>query len=224
MTTFWRAVLTIAWKDLLLELRTKEIVSSLLVFALLVAVVFNFAIDPLPELVALALPGMLWIAFVFAGILGLNRTYVREKDRESLTGLMLSPVGRDAIYFGKLLGILVFMLIVEVLMYPVFAVLFGLPLFMPRLLVIAFPATLGFAAVGTIFSAMAVHTRSREVMLPLLFFPIALPIIVAAVESSAGVLEGAGWASMSRWLQLMGVFDILFLVVSSFAFEYVLEE
>ena len=224
MTVFWRVVLAIAWKDVLLELRTKDIVSSLLVFSLLVAVIFNFAIDPTPAMVALVVPGMLWVAFIFAGILGLNRTFVLEKDRGSLTGLMLGPVGRDAIYFGKLLGILVFMLVVEVLMYPLFAVLFDLPLFLPRLVVVAFLATLGFAAVGTVFSAMATNTRSREVMLPVLFFPISIPVIIAAVEASGGVLEGVGWGELAKWLQLIAVFDILFVVASFLTFEYVLEE
>ena len=222
--SFLRPIWTLAWKDILLEIRTKDIITPVVVFALLVVVIFNFAIDPTPQMVAIVAPGVLWVAFTFAGILGLNRSFILEKDKGSLDGLMLCPVSRDTIYFGKVLGTYIFMLAVEAIMFPVFSVLFNLSLFRPEIILVAVLATLGFAAVGTVFSAMAVNIRSREVMLPVLFFPIVIPVIIAAVEATAVVLGGESWADMSRWVQLIGVFDIIFLVVSAFTFHFVLEE
>ena len=224
MSLFWRATLAILWKDVLLEVRTKDIITSLLVFAILVMVIFNFAFRPTAAVVALVAPGVLWVAFTFAGVLGLNRTFVLEKDRGSMEGLMLAPVGRDAIYVGKLLGSFLFMLVVEALMLPVFTGLFNVPLWHVEFLLMLVLATLGFAAVGTVFSAIAVNTRSREIMLPILFFPIVLPVVIGAVQSSSAVLDGESWSAISRWLQLVIAFDVIFLVVSSLVFEYVLEE
>lgn len=221
---FWRATLAILWKDLLLEVRTKDIITSLVVFAILVVVIFNFAFPPIPRVVALVTPGILWVAFTFAGILGLNRVFVLEKDRGNLEGLMLAPVGRDAIYFGKMLGSFLFMLIVEALILPIFTVLFNVPLWNVEFLLMMLLATLGFAAVGTVFSAIAINTRSREVMLPVLFFPIVLPVVISAVQMTGMSLQGDSWSTMFRWLQLVIAFDVIFLVVSSLTFEYVLEE
>ena len=137
---------------------------------------------------------------------------------------MLCPVSRDVIFFGKMLANLLFMLTVEALILPIFSVLFNLSLFMPEVIVIAFLATVGFAAVGTLFSAMAVNTRSREIMLPILFFPVVAPVLIAAVEASAVVIGGRSWSDMGRWPQLIAVFDVLFLVASAFVFQFTLED
>ena len=224
MGPYLRSVLAVYAKDVRLEARTKETVSALLVFTLLVAFIFNFAFDPTPQVLALVAPGIVWVAYVFTGILGLNRTFVLEQDRGTLEGLLLAPVGREAIYLGKLLGALTVMLVVEALMVPVFLVLYDFSLFSGWFVATAVLATVGFAAVGTLFSAIAVHTRAREVLLPLLFLPVALPVIIAAVSSTSWVLRDGGWPEMGRWLQLMLAFDVLFLVVSSWAFDFVVEE
>ncbi|MBI2871826.1 MAG: heme exporter protein CcmB [Chloroflexi bacterium] len=224
MTNFWRAVLTILWKDILLEVRAKETITPVLVFAFLVVIIFNFAFEPTPLLVVTVAPGILWVAFTFAGVLGLSRSFAVEKDKGSLDGLMLAPVGREAIYFGKLLGSFLFMLVVELLMLPPFLVLFNVPLFEPEFLITAMVATLGFAAVGTVFSAMSVNTRAREIMLPVLFFPIVLPVIIGAVAASGPILEEGSWSDIAGWLQFMVAFDAIFLVVSSLTFQFVLEE
>ena len=180
-------VATLAWKDILLEIRTRDIIVSVLVFSFLVVVVFNFALNSTPNLADDLAPGILWVAFAFAGILAMNRAFVLEKDRGSLEGLLLTPVSRDAIYFGKMLGTFLFMVVVEVALLPIFAVLFDFSSFSVGLVLAILLATLGFAAVGTLFSAIAVNTRSREIMLPVLFLPVILPVIIGAVESSAGV-------------------------------------
>ena len=199
MSGFLSPILTLALKDILLEIRTKEIVSSALLFAFLVVIIFNFAFDPSPAVVALVVPGILWVAFTFAGVLGINRSFILEKDKGNMDGLLLCPVSRDVIYAGKMVGIFLFMLVVEMLLLPVFAALYGFPLFIPELLLIVVLATLGFAAVGTLFSAMAVNTRSRETMLPLLLLPITIPVIIAAVESTSTILSGDTQGQLGRW-------------------------
>jgi heme exporter protein B len=221
---FARKVAAIVWKDLVAELRTKEIFTSMFVFALLVVVIFNFAFElRRVELEAIG-PGVLWVAFTFAGVLGLNRAFVLEKDRGCLEGLMLCPVDRSAIYVGKLVGILIFMTIMEAIALPIFAVLSNLPLFFPGLIPIIFLGTLGFATVGTLFSAMAVNTRTREVMLPVLLFPIVVPVIIAAVKATGQVLGGQPLSATADWLNLMVAFDVIFFIVAVLAFEYVVEE
>ena len=217
-------ILAILWKDILLESRTREMVMPILVFSFLVIAVFNFVIDPKPALVAAVAPGVLWVAFTFAGMLGLNRSFAMEKEHGGIEGLMMSPVGRDLIYLGKMLGTFFFILVVELIMLPVFAAIFNLPLFEPGLLLITVLATFGFATVGATFSAMAVNTRAREILLPILFFPIAVPVIIAAAEATRAVLAGDSFGDYSRWLQLMAAFDVMFVVIAALTFDFVLGE
>ena len=224
MKAFWAPILAILWKDLVLEFRTKDIVVSVLVFALLVIVIFSFAIEPTPKMVVLVAPGILWAAFTFGGVLGFARSFALEKDNNSLHALMLTPVGREAIFFGKMVGNFLFMLLVEVIVFPVFAVLFNLPLTIPGFVPVALLGTLGIACVGTTFSSMAANTRSREVMLPLLFFPVVLPLIIAAVEASGTLIRGDGVTDLGRWIPFLAVFDAVFLVVCPVAFNVVIEE
>ena len=235
MKNYLGVVLAILAKDVLLELRTKDILVTTLVFGLLVIVVFSFALDPTPTMVATVAPGILWVAFTFGGVLGLNRSFSIESARGNLQGLMLAPVGRDAIYFGKFLGSFLFMMGVEVVIYPLFAALFNLPLLMYELIPMAVLATIAVAAVGTVFSAMAVNTRSREVMLPLLFFPVVVPVIIAATEATGILLREAvprGEAApyllaepgVSIWIPLLVVFDTVFLVICPAAFSFIIED
>ena len=222
MKTMTLAVLTILWKDVILELRTKDIVVSALVFALLVIVVFSFAITPTPQTVAFVAPGILWISFTFGGVLGLNRSMALERESGGLHALMLAPVSRDLIFFGKMLGTFFFMLLVELAVFPVFAVLFNFSLLLPGLIPVAMLATLAIATIGTLFAAIAANTRSREVMLPLLFFPVVVPVVIAAVEASATVLQGD--SAFDHWIPFLLAFDAVFLVVCPFAFQLVVEE
>ena len=224
LKNFWRPLAAIVWKDILSELRTKDVVVSTLVFALLIAVIFNLALDPTPRMLAQIAPGVLWVAFTFGGVLGLTRSFAMEKESGSLQGLLLTPVGRDVIFFGKMLGNLLFMLIVEAMVFPIFVVLFNLPVNIPDMIPIAILATIGITSVGTVFAAMAVNTRSREVMLPLLFFPVVMPIIVAAVEASGAIIQGGEIDGFTGWAALMLVFDIVFLVTCPTAFALVIDE
>ncbi|MFQ5988027.1 MAG: heme exporter protein CcmB [Dehalococcoidia bacterium] len=223
MRGFWGKVFAIVWKDILSELRARDIITSVFIFALLVIVIFNFAFEPGAENIGIVAAGVLWVAFTFAGVLGLNRSFVLEKDKGCLEGLMLCPVDREVIYVGKMLSCFIFMLIIELIILPIFSILLNLPLFPPGLVLITVLATIGFVAVGTLFSAIAVNTRAREIMLPLLFLPIVVPVIIAAVKGSALVLEAAPWSSLWSWLEIIVAFDVIFLVMSAFAFEFVIE-
>lgn len=221
-----RKILAIIRKDIAAELRTKEMFSTMFVFAVLVIVVFNFAFDlrVSGERVRQVAPGALWVAFAFAGILGLNRTFVLEKDRGCLEGLLLAPVDHTAIYFGKMISTVLFMLVVEALMLPVFTAFFGVNLFDLRLLLVVLLGTVGFASVGTILSAMTAQTRAREVLLPILLLPVAAPVLIAAVKATAGILDGLTVGEMARWWQLLVAFDIIFPAVAFMTFDYVVKE
>jgi len=222
---FLRKAGAVAWKDLRAEWRTREMFSAMFVFALLVIIIFNFALELRAENARALVPGILWVAFTFSGMLGLNRSFIQEKDRGSLEGLLLCPVDRSAIYLGKMLANAALMGIVELFILPVSFVLFNLPFgALPMLAVVAALGTLGFAGVGTLFSAMAVNTRAREVMLPLLLFPVAVPLIIAAVKLTAGILDGLAMGEVARWWQLLVGFDVIFLTLSFMTFDYVIEE
>ncbi|MFC1926391.1 heme exporter protein CcmB [Chloroflexota bacterium] len=217
-------IFAIFWKDILSEFRAREIIASVLVFAVLVLVIFNFAFDPQEGMMDLVAPAILWVTFTFSGVLGLNRIFSAERKNACLEGLMLCPVERNVIYWGKLASSFIFMLAIEVIVTPIFLILFNLPLFMPRLALIIVLGTLGFASVGTLFSALSMNTRARDILLPILFLPIVVPVIIAGVECTAVILEGRPWGDMSTWLQIMVAFDIIYLVAGTLVFEFVIEE
>lgn len=220
-----RPILLVAMKDIQLELRSREVVIASLVFAVMIALIFNFALDVTPETVHLLAPGILWVSFAFSGVLVMNRTFVMEKDQGSLEGLLLCPVSRDSLYFGKMLALFLFMTVVEAVLLPVFAVVFGFTAFSFTLILVVLLATLGFATIGTLFSSIAVNTRSHEIMLPVLFFPVVSPVIIGAVEASTGTISGSmQMIGVGHWINLMIVFDVVFLVLCSWAFGLVMEE
>ena len=187
-------VFLVAWKDILLEIRNREVVVSALVFGVTIVVIFNFALNITAETVDLLAPGTLWVAFSFAGVLAMSRAFVTEKDQGSLDGLLLCPVSRDSLYFGKMLALFLFMVVVEAVLLPVFAVMFNFSAFSFTLVGVILLATLGFAAVGTLFSAIAVNTRSREIMLPILFFP----VIISGAYWGRGGINGSHWQQFKR--------------------------
>lgn len=221
---FWRVVAAIIWKDIRAELRTKDIFSSMFVFALLAVIVFNFAFELRVPSMKMVAPGIVWVAVSFAGTLGLNRAFVIEQDKGSLAGLLLAPVDRAAIYFGKMLGNLIFIVVVETILLPLVMVFFNLSLLTWEHLLAIFLGTFGFAAVGTIFSAIAVNTRAREVMLPILLFPVLLPVLIAGVKLTGGLLDGEALAAMANWLRLIVLYNIGFTVLAYLTFGFVVEE
>lgn len=217
-------IFAIFWKDMLTEFRTKEIIISVLVFALLVLVIFSFTFGTGIEITEVVAPGILWVALTFGGVIGLNRIFALEKESSRLEGLMLCPVDRSVIYWGKLAASFTFMLAVAFVTTPIFLALFNLPVFLPRLALVIILATLGFAAVGTLFSALAVNTRARDIMLPVLFLPVVVPVIVSAVKATGPVLAGGPWEDMLTWLQILIAFDVIYLVAGTLVFEFVVEE
>jgi heme exporter protein B len=223
--SYLRKVLAIVAKDVATELRTKEMVSAMFVFSLLVILIFNFAFDLRAENQRTVAPGVLWVAIVFAGMLGLSRSFVLERDRGMLDGLLLAPIDRSAIYFGKMIGNVLFISVVEIVVLPVFVILFNQSAAtLPLLAGVVILGTIGFAGVGTLFSAMAVHTRAREVLLPIMLFPVVVPVMLSAVRLTAAVLDQTPFEEVSHWLTLLVAFDAIFIAASFMLFEYVVEE
>ncbi|MEW5958046.1 MAG: heme exporter protein CcmB [Chloroflexota bacterium] len=220
-----RKVLAIVGKDIAAEIRTKEMVSAMLVFSLLIILIFNFAFDLRAENLRTLAPGVLWVAISFAGMLGLSRSFILELDRGVLDGLLLAPVDRSAIYFGKMIGNVLFINIVEIILLPVFVILFNLSAnVLPLLIGVVILGTIGFAGVGTLFSAMAVHTRAREVLLPIMLFPVVVPVMLAAVRLTSAILDATPLGEVSHWLALLLAFDVIFIAASFMLFDFVVEE
>ena len=222
--SFIRATAAIVWKDLAAELRSRELLSAMLVFALLVILIFNFAMELDAKARATITSGVLWVTFAFAGTLGLNRSMAMEKDHGCLDGLLLAPVDRSAIYFGKAIGNLVFMFIIEAIVLPVYSVLYNINLFQPGLLLVILLGSIGYVAIGTLLASMAVQTRTRDVLLPILLFPLVIPVLVAAVKGSNGFLQGLEISEIMPWLNLLIVYDVIFTAIAFMVFDYVVEE
>jgi heme exporter protein B len=221
---FVKAVGAVVWKDLRAEFRSRELFSAMLVFSLLIILIFNFALELDVKTRQSVTAGVLWSTFAFAGTLGLNRSMAIEKDRGCLDGLLLAPVDRSAIYFGKVISNLAFMLIVEVIVLPVYSVLYSVNLFQPGLLLIILLGSIGYVAVGTLLSAMSVQTRTRDILLPILLFPVVIPVLLAAVKASSGFLTGAELADILLPINLLVAYDIIFIAVAFMVFDNVVEE
>ena len=224
MIQFLRPIGVLVWKDILLEIRSRELVVSMLVFGLMLVVVFNFALSVTPQRVTTVAPGILWASFAFAGVLAMSRAFAREREQGGLDGLLLTPVSRDAIFLGKATAIFLFMLLVEAILLPIFAGLMGFSAVSFTLLLTIVLATAGFALVGALFAAIAVQTKSREILLPVLFFPVILPVIVGAVQSTKLAIGGESVVGIGHWLPLIGAFDAVFLVICPWVFSLVVEE
>ena len=218
---FLEQTLAILWKDIRCELRSKQTWMGMGMFALLVLVIFNFAFDLRVDNKAAIAPGALWVAFVFASLLGLGRTITAEREKGLMDRLLLCPVDRKAIYLAKLLGNLLFIGVVEAVALPVFAALFNVPLF-GALLPIVLLGTLGVATIGTLFSAMAAATQARELLLPILVFPLIVPVVIGAVRATGDLMVAS--PNPPPWLGLMTAFDVIFLSVSMLTFEFVIKE
>lgn len=220
-----RATLAVIWKDLAAELRSRELFSSMLIFALLVVFVFNFALELTPKVRAEVTAGVLWVTFAFAATLGLNRSMAVEKDRGCLDGLLLAPVDRSTIYFGKALGNLIFMLLMAAVVLPLYSVFYSVNVFRGGLLLVILLGSIAYTTVGTLLSAMAVQARTRDVLLPILLFPIVLPALIASVKASQGFLaESPSLPEIWPWLNLLIVYDVIFITLAFLVFDYVVEE
>ncbi len=221
---FGRALLAVVWKDLTAEINSRELISAMLVFGLLVILIFNFALELDARERSTVTSGVLWATFAFAGTLGLNRSMAVEKDRGCLDGLLLAPVDRTAIYFGKVISNLIFMLIVEIIVLPIYSILYNVNLFVPGLLIVFVLGSIGYVVVGTLLATMAVHARTRDILLPILLFPLVIPILLSAVRASNGFLQGVPMAEIMPSLNLLIVYDVIFTAIAFMVFDFVVEE
>lgn len=221
---FFRQLYAILAKELAVEWRTREAVSAMLVFGLLVLVIFNFAFELQGVDIKVLGPGILWVAFCFSGILGLGRSFARERDKGSLEGMLLAPVDRGAIFLSKALANFLFIVVMEAVTLPLFVILFNVSLEWFPLVGYILLGTVGFSAIGTLLSAVAASTRMREVMLPILLFPVLVPLLVASVKITQGALQNVPFSDYQGWLSLLVAYDIIFLVVAFLVFEFVVEE
>jgi len=224
---FSRVVWLIVRKDLMVEVRSREIAYTTLFFAMTCVLMFAFALvreGRAPEESAAA---VLWIAVMFAGLLALGRTFERERQAETLRALLLAPAPRPAVYVGKLLGMVVLLLLAEVILVPLIALLFDARLLAHPfwLTGVVVTGTLGFAAVGTLFAAMLVRARSRDVLLPVLLFPITVPVMIAGVRGTAALLQPELDEAIVRfWLALLVAFDVVFVTLALWTFEPVMTD
>ena len=226
--------LEIAKKDLKQEFRTKQMLNSMVIFALLVIVIFSFAFgnesmifikDINKKVVDLLAPGMLWIAFTLAGMLGLSRSFAGEKEEGCLEGLKLCPVDRAEIYNGKVISNAVLMFLMEITTIPIFVVLFNYELKnIPGLALVILLGTFGFIFVGTLLSALTVNTRTREILLPVILFPVLIPVILSAVTATGILLTTGDIFEISGELQILAIYDIIFFIVAQLVFEYTIED
>jgi len=220
-----RRVAAIAWKDATAERRTKANFNAVVFLAALILLLFGFALGPEVEALQQAAGGVIWLTVLFAGVLSFNRSYEQELENGALDMLLLYPGDRRSIFVGKLLANLAFVLLVEMILLPTAAFLYDLPIarfVLPLGAVIAL-GTIGFVTLGTFYAAMASRLRAREVLLPLLLFPMLIPLLVAAVEATSAVLAGDAMGDAGAWMRLLVAFDVVFLVASYLAFEYVIE-
>lgn len=222
--SYFRTLRTLLGKELLAEWRTRDALSAMFFFAVTALLIFNFALDLSPVDARDVGPGILWVTFVFAGLLGLNRSFQREQEQSSLEGLMLAPMPRSAIYLAKMIGNLLFLLTIELFALPVMVALFNITIPLATLPILLL-GTLGLSAAGTIFAAMASNTRLRDVLLPLLLLPMLVPLLVGAVQATGTVFQGRPLLpDAASPLTLLVAFDIIFITLSALLFEHVLEQ
>ena len=226
MNQYMRQIGTLVWKDFVTELKTRELFTAMFIFSLLVIIIFIFSVDLSIVKANEVGPGVLWVAFLFSGTIGLNRSFMLEQENGCLQGLMLMPVDRTVLYFGKLISNLIFLLTMEIFILPIFMVFFNvdiLPHLMPLLFVILL-GTVGFCAIGTLLASLSSNLKTREIMLPILLYPLMVPVIIGAVKMTGRVLDGEPLSAMMNWVGLVAAFDIIYIAVSIMTIDHVLEE
>jgi heme exporter protein B len=223
--SFARRAWVVLWKDLLVERRSKETLNGLAFFALLLLFVFQFALGADRERLAATLPGLLWLGFVLAGLLGLGRTFVLERENDCWDALLLAPGDKSAIYAGKLAGNVLLMLAVEAMLLGLFTVFFNVDLTaaLPALSVVVALGTLGLAAVGTLFAAMTAQVRARELLFPVLLLPVQVPVLLGSVKATEAILLGEPLSAVAHWLKLLAAADVVYVVAGLLTFDFLLE-
>jgi len=223
--TFARRTWAVVWKDVIVERRSKETMNAVLFFSVLLLFVFEFTLGADRERLASVLPGLLWLGVLLAGLLGLGRGFVLERENECWEALLLTPGDKGAVYVGKLVGNLLLMGVVETVMVALFTVFMNVDIgrAMPGLLLVLALGTLGIAAVGTLFGAMTAHVRARELLFPVLLLPVLVPVLLATVKATEALLLGEALGTVGHWLKLLAAADVIYLVVGLLTFDAVLE-
>lgn len=223
---FFQKLWAIVWKDFISEFRTKEMIFSMCLFSFLILIIFSFTFGSSLKFDREMIAGILWIAFIFSGLMGLGRSFSAERDQGTLQGLILCPVSPWTIFLAKLAGTFLFTTVMEIITIFITAILYNTPVipFILPLGVIIFLGTLGFTTIGTIFSAISATTKSRDVLLSILFFPISIPVVISAVKATGIILNGKSFQMVFPWLKILIAFDLIFLLVSYLTFAYIMEE
>jgi heme exporter protein B len=227
MKAVWRYVKTVAWivrKDFQVEWRGRQGLPVMLVFALMIVFLFNYALQLSPDLQAGLAAGLLWVSLAFASTLGLNRSISLERENLALDGLLLIPMDRSAVFFGKTLSNFLFTFLVALVLLPVFSLFYGLNLIRLPILLVIILGLGAYTSLGTLLAALSIQTRTRDVLLPVLLFPLALPILMAAVELSWGILAGQSLQGLQAWAYLLLACNVLFAAAGLMFFETILEE
>jgi heme exporter protein B len=223
--SYARRALIVAWKDLVVERRSKETLNALLFFSLALLFVFQFTLGPDRERLAAVLPGVLWLGFILSGVLGLGRTFLVERDNDCWEALLLAPGDKSAVYVGKLAASLTLMLVVEAIVLALFTVFFNVDLgpALPGLALVILLGTLGIAAVGALFAAMTAQVRARELLFPVLLLPVLVPVLLGTVKATEALLLREPLASVAHWWQLLVAADVVYIVVGVLTFDVILE-
>ena len=223
--SYARRALIVAWKDLVVERRSKETLNALLFFSLALLFVFQFTLGPDRERLAAVLPGVLWLGFILSGVLGLGRTFLVERDNDCWEALLLAPGDKSAVYVGKLAASLALMLVVEAIVLALFTLFFNVDLgpVLPGLALVIVLGTLGIAAVGALFAAMTAQVRTRELLFPVLLLPVLVPVLLGTVKATEALLLRESLASVAHWWQLLVAADVVYVVVGLLTFDVILE-
>lgn len=222
---FLKHTYLLLWKDLLLELRRRDSVLTMFFFGTLLLFVFHFSFDLAPDKVAEMAPALLWLAFLFTGTLGLAQLFQAERENRCLDALLLSPLDRGALFLAKTSFNLILMLVVEIVVMPLFWILFNLSAWnlLPQLFLVTLLGTIGFCVLGTIMSALTLRARARELLLPLVLFPLMIPVLLATIRCMESVLKNGEFGDAVSWLRLLLGFDVIFMTMGVLIFDWVIE-
>ena len=211
-------------KDFLLEVRSKDVVLPVFIFSFLVVVTFNFALESTPNTANLIVPGIIWVSVLFGAMVGFGRMFLSESEQGAFQGLLTAPIGRDVIFFGKVISNVLFLLLIESILLPILVVLFNVTLSPLYMLYVSIPALFGISLSGMLFASISMNMRAKEVMLPILFLPVVVPIILGAVESTYAVMNGDNLDQFLKWITLMIVFDLIYSVLGPVSFTMIVED
>jgi len=223
-TPFFKVMMAIIHKDLRAELRSRELVATMMLFALLSVLVFSFALELDKVAREEAVSGVLWVTIVFASILGLNRSMAMERENGNMEAMLLAPVDRGAIFVGKLAGNFLFAIAVGLVLLPLMSVIYNINMLTSWVLIVVFLGTLGVSITGTLLAAMTVQTRAREALLPIVMLPVVLPLLLAAVKGTTGIINELPITDWQTWPRVLMVVDVIYLVLCLLSFAYVVEE